>query len=211
MTNAIRKRFRGFLPVVIDVETGGLEPRQDALLELAAITILMDENGKVFPSEEFHYHILPFQNANLDPKSLAFNKIDPHYPLRFAIEEKDAMKDLCLKVQAACKMNFCARAVLVGHNAWFDQHFLNAAIARSHINKNPFHGFTSFDTATLSGLVFGQTVLSKALAAANISHDNDEAHSALYDARQTAELFCYIVNQWKLPVITEEPPLSPDE
>ncbi len=211
MTNAIRKRFRGFLPVVIDVETGGLEPKNDALLELAAITIEMDPNGQVFPAEEFHYHILPFQNANLDPKSLAFNKIDPLYPLRFAIEEKDAMKDLCLKVNEACKKNRCSRAVLVGHNAWFDQHFLNAAMDRSHINKNPFHRFTSFDTATLGGLAFGQTVLSKALAAANISHNTEEAHSALYDARQTAELFCHIVNQWKLPVTTEEPPLSPDE
>ena len=211
MTNEIRKRFRGFLPVVIDVETGGLEPRHDALLELAAITIEMDEDGNVFPAEEFHYHVLPFKNANLDPKSLAFNKIDPHYPLRFAIEEEDAMKDLCRKVNEACKKNRCARAVLVGHNSWFDQHFLNAAMDRSHIHKNPFHRFTSFDTATLSGLVYGQTVLSKALAAAQISHDNEEAHSALYDAQQTAELFCHIVNQWKLPFTAEEPPQSPDE
>jgi len=210
MTHSIKNRFRGFLPVVVDVETGGLEPRNDALLELAAITIEMDENGKVFPAEEFHYHVLPFENANLDPKSLAFNKIDPHYPLRFAIEEKEAMKDLCQKVQAACKKNRCGRAVLVGHNSWFDQHFLNAAINRSHITKSPFHSFTSFDTATLSGLLFGQTVLSKALASAKISYDSEEAHSALYDAKQTAELFCYIVNRWK-DLTTQGPTLSPDE
>ncbi|MCS5710945.1 ribonuclease T [Candidatus Berkiella aquae] len=206
INHLIKKRFRGFLPVVIDVETGGLEPKKDALLELAAITIEMNEQGFVFPAEEFHYHILPFENANLDPKSLAFNKIDPLYPLRFAIDEKDAMKDLCIKITQACKKNECQRAVLVGHNAWFDQHFLNAAMARSHMVKNPFHRFTSFDTATLGGLAFGQTVLSKALGAANIPYDSEEAHSALYDAQRTAELFCHIVNQWK---ITTEPEQAP--
>ncbi len=210
MTHAIKKRFRGFLPVVIDVETGGLEPKNDALLELAAITIEMDEQGLVFPAEEFHYHILPFKGANLDPKSLAFNKIDPDYPLRFAIEEKDAMKELCQKVTQACKKNQCQRAVLVGHNAWFDQHFLNSALTRSHLTKTPFHRFTSFDTATLSGLVFGQTVLSKALAEANIPYDNEEAHSALYDAQRTAELFCAIVNKWHTLTVPEPAPF-PDE
>jgi len=210
MSNEISKRFRGFLPVVIDVETGGLEPKQDALLELAAITIEMDENGTVFPSEQFHYHILPFHNANMDPKSLAFNKIDPLHPLRFAIDEKDAMKDLCSHISKVCKKNHCQRAVLVGHNAWFDQHFLNSAIDRSGITKSPFHRFTSFDTATLSGLAFGQTVLSKALEAAHIPFDNEEAHSALYDAERTAELFCHIVNQWKT-LTTPEPTPFPDE
>ncbi|MGR9074041.1 MAG: hypothetical protein ACU833_13340, partial [Gammaproteobacteria bacterium] len=56
---------------------------------------------------------------------------------------------------------------------------------------------STFDTATLGGLVYGQTVLSKAVQKAGLDWDNAKAHSALYDAEQTAELFCRIVNRWK--------------
>lgn len=197
MADKISKRFRGYLPVVIDVETGGVNPLKDALLELAAIVIRMDENGMLYPDKSFHYHIEPFANGHLDPSSLAFNKIDPFHPFRFAIKEEMALGDLFSNIQQLCQMTNCQRAVLVGHNAWFDQHFLNAAVHRCKITKNPFHRFTSLDTATLSALAYGQTVLSKALKAANIEYDSEKAHSALYDAECTARLFCTIVNQWK--------------
>jgi ribonuclease T len=194
----ISKRFRGYLPVIIDVETGGVNPLKDALLELAAIPILMDENGKVYFDQYYHYHIAPFENAHLDPASLAFNKIDPFHPFRFAVSEEAALADLFTHIQAWCDQTHCQRAVLVGHNAWFDQHFLNAAVRRCKINKNPFHRFTSLDTATLGALAYGQTVLSKVLKAAEIPYDSDKAHSALYDAQCTAALFCHIVNRWPL-------------
>lgn len=192
----IAKRFRNFLPIVIDVETGGLNPQKDALLELAAITLLLDDAGLLYPAHTLHYHILPFPDAHLDPDALSLNRIDPFYPLRFAIEESQAMSDFSQKISQACLTYHCKRAVLVGHNAWFDHQFLNAALNRSQI-KSPFHPFTSFDTATLSALAFGQTVLSKALKAAHLSYNPEEAHSALYDAQRTAALFCTIVNQWK--------------
>lgn len=190
-------RFRGFLPVIIDVECGGVNPATDALLELAAITVRMDEEGLIHPDQEYHYHIQPFEGANLDPEALAFNKIDPGHPFRFAIPESQALKELFIAIHKECQLKSCHRAVIVGHNAWFDQHFINAAIARTKIGRNPFHRFTSFDTATLSALAFGQTVLSRALQLANVPYNIDEAHSALYDTRCTAELFCKIVNKWK--------------
>lgn len=196
----IASRFRGFLPVVIDVESGGLNPSTDALLELAAITLKMDENGIIVPDQTYHYHFIPFENAVLDPEALAFNKIDPHHPLRFAVEEKEALTDLFSHIQRECKEKKCQRAVVVGHNAWFDLHFLNAAIARGKFTNSPFHRFTSFDTATLSALVYGQTVLSKALDEAKIPFNSDEAHSALYDAQATAELFCKIVETWRTKI-----------
>ena len=90
----------------------------------------------------------------------------------------------------------CTRAVLVGHNAWFDLGFLNAAITRAGIKRNPFHPFSCFDTATLAGLAYGQTVLARAVKASGASWDGREAHSAIYDAEKTAELFCNIVNRW---------------
>ncbi|MBS0286601.1 MAG: ribonuclease T [Proteobacteria bacterium] len=196
MTHNIAARFRGFLPIVVDVETGGVNTQTDALLELAAISIKMDENGLLIPDQTYHYHIQPFEGANLNPEALAFNKIDPGHPFRFALAEKDMLKEFFEAINKELQAKKCSRAVLVGHNAWFDQQFLNAAVNRCDI-KNPFHRFTSFDTATLSALAYGQTVLAKAMEAAKIPFNTDHAHSALYDTQSTAALFCEIVNRWQ--------------
>ena len=100
-------------------------------------------------------------------------------------------------MREAVKAAGCNRAILVGHNAAFDQGFLNAALERTGIKRNPFHPFSHFDTVSLAGLAFGQTVLARAVAAAGIEWNNDEAHSALYDTQKTADLFCTIINQWE--------------
>jgi ribonuclease T len=190
-------RFRGFLPVVIDVECGGFNPNTDALLEIAAVLIEIQGDGTLKPGESWRYHVQPFPGAKLEPASLAITGIDPFHPLRPAIPEKEALTRLFKDIRRAMKDNDCTRAVLVGHNAYFDLNFLNAAIARTEIKRNPFHPFSCFDTATLAGVAFGQTVLSKALQAAGIAWDSNEAHSAAYDAQQTAELFCVICNRMR--------------
>lgn len=184
--------------MVIDVESGGVYPQTDALLELAAITLKIDENGVLVTDKTYHYHIMPFPNAVLNPEALAFNKIDPFHPLRFAIEEKEALSDLFKNIRLECQAKNCQRAVVVGHNAWFDLHFLNAATVRCQLDS-PFHRFTSLDTATLGALIYGQTVLPKILELAGIEFKTDEAHSALYDAQATATLFCKMIEMWKLP------------
>ncbi len=191
----IAQRFRGFLPVVIDVETGGVQPHTDALLEVAAVFLGQNEQGCWQKKETLSFHVAPFPGARLDPKSLAFNKIDPYHPFRFAEEEKEVLQKLFKAVREALKVARCNRAVLVGHNAWFDLLFIKAAAERHQLNL-PFHAFTSFDTASLSGLFFGQTVLAKALEKAGIPFDTNEAHSAIYDAEKTAELFCAMVNRF---------------
>jgi ribonuclease T len=193
---ALRQRFRGFLPVIIDVETAGFNAQTDALLELAAVTVDYDDNGLLIPKDTWHYHIQPFEGANLDPKALEFTGIVPDHPFRFAVTEAQALSDLFANVQAVLKSTGCQRAILVGHNAAFDLGFLLAAVARTGLTRNPFHSFSSFDTTTLSALAFGQTVLAKSLRAAGIAFDPEKAHSALYDAEKTAELFCQIVNRW---------------
>jgi ribonuclease T len=193
---SIRHRFRGFLPVIIDVETAGFNAKTDALLELAAVTVTFNENGLMVPHQTWHYHIEPFEGANLDPKALAFTGIVPDHPFRFAIAEKQALTELFDHVHQALKETGCQRAILTGHNAAFDLSFLLAAIERTGLKKSPFHSFSCFDTATLSALIFGQTVLAKSIRAAGISFDPDKAHSALYDAEKTTELFCCIVNKW---------------
>lgn len=196
-SSQLNQRFRGYFPVIIDVETAGFNAQTDALLELAAVTTAMDENGVLFPDKTFHYHIDPFEGANLEKAALDFNGIDPFCALRGAIHESDAMKDLCKQVRKAQKEVDCQRSVIVAHNAAFDQGFVNAALQRCDIKRTPFHPFVSFDTTTLAGLALGQTVLIKACEAAGIAFDQNEAHSALYDTQKTAELFCFIVNKWK--------------
>lgn len=193
----ISDRFRGFLPVVIDVETGGFNAATDALLEMAAVTLAMDEDGILVPSEIIYHAVIPFEGANVEQAALNFTGIDINDPYRMALEENEALRALFQPIRNAVKDAHCSRAVMVAHNAHFDLGFVNAAVKRNGIKRNPFHPFSCFDTATLAGLAYGQTVLARACEAAEIEFSNDKAHSAAYDAEKTAELFCGIVNRWK--------------
>jgi ribonuclease T len=193
----LSSRFRGFLPVVVDVETGGFNASTDALLEIAAIFVRIGDSGLLEASDRHRFMIKPFAGANLEPASLQVTGIDPFNPLRPALDEADALRRLFTEVRREVKAHGCTRAVLVGHNAFFDLQFLNAAVERCQIKRNPFHPFSSFDTATLAGVAFGQTVLSRAVEAAGASWDDEQAHSALYDAEKTTFLFCEIVNRFR--------------
>jgi len=194
----IADRFRGFLPVVVDVETGGFNPQQDALLEIAASIIRMDDFGRLFAADTISAHVDPFEGANIDPKSLEITGIRLDSPLRLAVPEKEALRRISQPVRKEIRSTGCQRAILVGHNSFFDLSFLNAAIARTDFKRSPFHPFSSFDTATLAGLAFGQTVLSRAVQSAGLDWNEAEAHSAVYDTEKTAALFCSIVNRWKI-------------
>jgi ribonuclease T len=194
---SIARRFRGFLPVIVDVETGGFNCKTDALLDIAAVFLDPQEDGTFLRGETIRYHVKPFEGANMDPASLAVNGIDPHHPLRPAIDERDALQRIFREVRRVVRESGCTRAILVGHNASFDLGFLNEAVLRSDIKRNPFHPFSSFDTATLCGVAYGQTVLSRAVAAAGLAWDESSAHSAAYDAEITADIFCDIVNRFQ--------------
>ncbi|NII11775.1 ribonuclease T [Oleiagrimonas sp. C23AA] len=190
-------RFRGFLPVVVDVETGGFDPEKDALLEMAASVITMGDDGLVYPEPAVLVQVQPFAGANIDPRALEITGIDPDHPFRDALSERDALDAIFQPVRQAVRAAECQRAILVGHNAAFDLSFINAAVRRSGHKRNPFHPFSCFDTATLAGLAYGQTVLSKAATVAGIEFNTRQAHSADYDTARTAELFCAIVNRWR--------------
>ena len=190
----MRRRFRAFLPVVIDVETGGFNCATDALLEIAAVPIEFGPDGRLHRGESHSYHVRPFEGSNIEAASLAVNGIDPWHPLRPAIPEKDALGRIFTEVRNAMKVQECRRAVLVGHNAAFDLGFINAAVARAEIKRNPFHPFSCFDTATLAGAAFGQTVLAKAAQVCGLEWDSSAAHSARYDAERSADIFCEVCN-----------------
>lgn len=191
----LARRFRGLLPIVVDIETSGLNPATDAMLEIAAVTLEMSGEGKLSYKQTYAYHVEPFPGARLEKESLEITGIDPESPLRFAIPEAQALHRIFTHVRAQLEQTQCYRAVLVGHNAWFDLSFLLAASKRCGV-RNPFHTFTTFDTASLSAIALGETVLARAVRRARIPFDTLKAHSAIYDAEKTAELFCHIANRW---------------
>ncbi|MGH8148476.1 MAG: ribonuclease T [Steroidobacteraceae bacterium] len=191
------RRFRGFLPVVIDVETGGFHAATDALLEIAAVLIDMNRGGVLERGATVSCHVQPFAGARLEPAALSVNGIDPFHPLRPALPEQDALTRIFREVRHAAHAYDCRRAILVGHNAAFDLGFLNAAVERAGVKRNPFHPFSAFDTATLGGAALGQTVLAKAVTVAGLDWDPSSAHSAVYDAERTADLFCHICNEMR--------------
>ena len=196
---AMARRFRGFLPVVVDVETGGFDWNRHALLELAAIPLELDDAGRLVPGEVACAHVEPAPGTEIDPKSLEITGIVLDHPFRLAKPEKEALEHVFVPVRAALKKHGCQRAILVGHNAHFDLNFLNAAVARSGHKRNPFHPFSVFDTVTMAGMAYGQTVLARAVQAAGMEWNADDAHSAVYDTEQTARLFCKIANAWPKP------------
>lgn len=193
----IATRFRGFLPVVVDVETGGVNANTDALLEIAAVMLHMDSSGHLHPFRTVSRHVQPFPGGNLDPVSMAVTGIDPDHPFRGALPETDALNLVFKEIRREVKESQCSRAILVGHNGYFDLGFINAAVARNNIKRNPFHPFSCFDTVTLAGLAYGQTVLARAVNAAGMRWDKNEAHSAIYDAERTADVFCDVINRWQ--------------
>jgi len=194
----IKDRFRGFLPVVVDVETAGFNANTDALLEMAVVTLKMDDDGILSWDQTIDRNILPFEGANLEESALKFIGMeDPYHPFRNAINEKRALNELFAPIQQQIKATGCTRAILVGHNAFFDLNFVQKAAERCKI-KSPFHEFSTFDTVSLAGLAYGQTVLAKAAVCAGMDWDNQQAHSAVYDTEKTADLFCEIVNQWPI-------------
>ena len=194
----IADRFRGYLPVVVDVETGGFDSQKDALLEIAACIVRMDDFGRLVHTDTVAVNVDPFDGANIDPKSLEITGIQVDSPLRKAVPEIEALRRIAQPIRREVRDTGCQRAILVGHNSFFDLSFINAAVARTEYKRSPFHPFSSFDTATLAGLAFGQTVLSRSVQAAGLDWNESEAHNAIYDAERTAALFCSIVNRWKI-------------
>ncbi len=190
-------RFRGFLPVVVDLETGGFDPNTHSILEIATVQVYFSED-RLVTGERWQQPVEPYAGSQMDPTALKVTGIDPSDPNRGAIEESLALKEMFTLVRGAVKREHCQRAILVAHNASFDQQFLNRGVFRHAIKRNPFHPFSFIDTASLAAVAYGHTVLSEACARAGIGFDANRAHNALYDAERTAELFCAVVNAWAL-------------
>lgn len=191
----LKNRFRKYLPVVVDIETGGFDPDTNAILEIA-ITLIEEKDKKLVVGETYRHHFTPFDGSIVEKESLEFTKIKLDHPLRVSVSEIDALNDLFKIINKTKNKYECSRAILVGHNAHFDSSFLTAAYKRNKIKKTPFHKFSVIDTVSLGVLATGQTVLARICDELDINYDNDEAHSAAYDSNVTAKVFCSIVNKF---------------
>ncbi|MFP6797189.1 MAG: exonuclease domain-containing protein [Pseudomonadales bacterium] len=186
-------RFRGYLPVVIDVETGGFDRSRHALLQIA-IVLLGWEDDQLYPLDTHVWELIPHPNMDVDDASLQITGIDLNDPTRNAISEGEALKECFRVVRRSVRDAQCQRAIVTAHNGHFDHGFLTTTSERNNIKRNPFHPFSVIDTASLAAVALGHTVLSEACARAGIDFDEENAHNAKYDAEATAALFCRIVN-----------------
>ena len=191
----LKERFRKYLPVVVDLETGGFDSNSNAILEIA-ITLIEEEDNQLVVGDTHRFHIEPYEGLIVEDESLKFTKINLDHPLRNAVSEEHALKELFKIINKNKNAYECSRAILVGHNAHFDSSFLNAAVERNNIKKSPFHPFSVLDTVTLGALATNQTVLARICEALDIDYDSKEAHSAAYDSDVTAKVFCEVINNY---------------
>ena len=191
----LKDRFRKYLPVVVDLETGGFDAKKNAILEIA-IQLIDEDNSKLILGDAHRYHINPFTGLIVDKDALEFLKLDLNHPLRIAVEEDYALKEAFKLIDKQRSKYDCSRAILVGHNAFFDHSFILEACLRNKIKKSPFHPFSLIDTVSLGVLATKQTVLARICKELDIVYENEEAHSAAYDAMITAQVFCKIINNY---------------
>ena len=190
----LNQRFRKYLPVVVDLETGGFDPINNAILEIAVTLIGQNDKYELVVLDTHRYHIDPYKDLIVEQESLDFTKIKLDHPLRKAVSEKEALNELFKIINKAKSEYSCSRAILVGHNAHFDLAFIKESIKRNNIKKSPFHPFSVLDTVSLGAMHTQQTVLARVCESLSIDYDSNEAHSAAYDAEITAKDFCKIIN-----------------
>ena len=189
----MRSRFRGYLPVVVDLETGGFDNGIHAVLEIAAATLDFADDRLVVGGRH-RWAVTPHPDTAVEEASLKVTGIDLDDPGRGAISELAAVRALFRLVRTEVKRQGCQRAIVTAHNAHFDHGFIHAAAKRNGVKRSPFHPFSVLDTVALAAVHYGHTVLSETCGRAGIGFDAEQAHSAAYDAEVTAELFCAVVN-----------------
>ncbi len=191
------RRFRGFLPVVIDVETGGFH--------LAAPTRCWrsppSSSRWTTPAgcaaaRRMRFTCKPFEGARLDPVSLEVNGIDPWHPLRPAIDEADALQRLFREIRTAIRAHALparhSRRATTRPSIWASSTRRSSAPASSAIRFIRSRASTPRRSAASA---LGQTVLRARRAAGGHRMGSAAARTrAAYDAERTADLFCHICN-----------------
>ncbi|MGQ9856391.1 MAG: PolC-type DNA polymerase III [Fervidobacterium sp.] len=172
MINEIEGNIDSSTYVVLDLETTGLNPRLDEIMEIGAVKTA---NGQII--DEFHTFVKP---SKLKEKSLQITGIT-----------EDMLENAPDISQVIDRLSeFLNGAVIVAHNADFDIGFLKNTFSKFHRQFNPPY----IDTLRLS-----QALLRSKLKSFSLDKLVDyfelgkfQHHRALDDARVTAKVF------WKL-------------
>ena len=161
--------------VVFDIETTGLSPRTDDIIEIGAVKV---ENRKVIDSFSTFVHI----DRNLPAKIIELTSITDDM-LQGQPEITSALSDF---------IDFVGDSALVAHNASFDVSFIKNKML---VNFNESYDPSVLDTLELSKALIKDVknhrlnTLTKKLGIRLENH-----HRAVDDANATAQLFIYLMN-----------------
>jgi len=163
--------------VVFDTETTGLMPNKDEIVQIGAVRVL---HGRIVPGETID------------------QLVDPKRPIPAASTRVHGISDAMVAgapdaATAISELHVFAReAVIVAHNAPFDMAFLQRHARTSGLTWD----HPVLDTVLLSAVVFGITekhTLDALCDRLNVTIPPDLRHTALGDARATAEVLCKLL------------------
>jgi DNA polymerase-3 subunit epsilon len=169
--------------IVFDTETTGLEPKENNIIEIAAIEIY---NGKL-TGREFH------------------SFMTPRFPITKSAEEKHKMSQNFYQnyyhdVYRSDKQNFesflkfLGNSLIFAHNAIFDMKFLNRDLKYWDLNPIPRKRFRCsmrlFKLIVKPDTQKQKYALDYCCNFFNLTAPIDNFHSAIFDAFMTARMIC---------------------
>jgi DNA polymerase III epsilon subunit-like protein len=188
--------------LVLDTETSGTDPQVHSLLTIGA---LVWDDGTF--GDEIELRVVEREMV-IDAEAMAINRINIDLHRRGGIEPRLAATELSSFV----RRHFFGPhgpdpAVLCGHNIAFDIGFLKRLFNLAEIRYDLYFSHRALDTASvLRFLALARRIppdlvsSSKAFAHFGIQFSHDTRHTALGDARATAELLNRLIELERTPL-----------
>jgi DNA polymerase III epsilon subunit-like protein len=194
--------------IVIDTETGGFEPHDNPLTEVAMVAVDAEMN------ELFSYENLVQPYDNDLEYSIGAQKvtgITSQMCQRDGIPLKQIVSDMCAAAKE-CKTGRgeANKPIIVAHNANFENKFLTDVFHREGVQISKFfqtvkdyqgnESFKYLDTIDLCKMTWaGETNAIEnfklATCCKKAGIELIDAHRAMQDTRYTAILFCYLMDR----------------
>lgn len=170
-----------------DVESGGLDDSKHSLLRIG---LVIWKNGIILDKLEI---FIKSDNYCYDEESMKINKIDLNWLTINGISEQQAIEEINSFVN---KYFPNSKALLGGHNIYFDIAFLKRLYRENSISFSSYFEHRTIDTCSIMKYLYFCDKLPKqvqSLTSAckyfNFEIDDNERHGALYDAEITSEVF----------------------